>query len=199
MKNLLIILLFGLINCGCTNNSGPSVINTDKASDVTENQSGESWKTAKTISEVEDNLSGTWIVNPAGDLWFKLVVKSDKSWDLYSAAPVEGQWGKELTLAEKDDDEDIIEVLNKGYRLSEERYADVGRKYIKVEFFYNVKEQETETDDDWNETTEIVENEYSNGIILIFGEDAFGEPSVLFGWGPNYRYEVKKGDINPWN
>lgn len=198
MKNLLIILLFGIINCGCTSNSGPSVINTDKVSDVTENQSGESWKTAKTISEVEDNLSGTWIVNPADDLWFKLVVKSDKSWDLYSAFPVDGQWGKELTLAEKDDDEDIIEVLNKGYRISEERYADVGRKYIKVEFFYKVKEQETETDDDWNETTVIVENEYSPAS-LIFGEDAFGEPSVLFGWGPSNRYEVKKGDINPWN
>jgi hypothetical protein len=56
MKNrFLIILLFGLINCGCTNNSGPSVINTDKASDVTENQSiveDENEKISEEISKV---------------------------------------------------------------------------------------------------------------------------------------------------
>ena len=55
MKNLLIILFFGLINCGCTNNSGPSVSNADKVSDVTENQSiveDENEKITEEISKV---------------------------------------------------------------------------------------------------------------------------------------------------
>jgi 1-aminocyclopropane-1-carboxylate deaminase/D-cysteine desulfhydrase-like pyridoxal-dependent ACC family enzyme len=55
MKNLFIILLFGLMNCSCTNNSGPSVSNADKASDMNENQSiveDEKEKISEEISKV---------------------------------------------------------------------------------------------------------------------------------------------------
>ncbi|MFC7773993.1 hypothetical protein [Flavobacterium sp. GCM10027622] len=74
------------------------------------------------ISELEDVKTcaiGTWIAKPTGELWKKIIIKADGSYELYEATPQSGSWG-----ASPD--------RTGSYDFKEDRFSDTGKKYVTV-------------------------------------------------------------------
>lgn len=74
------------------------------------------------ISELQDVKTcaiGTWIANPTGGLWKKIVIKSNGTYELYEASPQSGSWG-------------ATPDRTGSYDFTESRYSDTGQKYVTV-------------------------------------------------------------------
>lgn len=74
------------------------------------------------ISELEDVKTcaiGTWIAKPTGDIWKKIIIKSNGTYELYEATPQSGSWG-----ASPD--------RTGSYDFKEDRFSDTGQKYVTV-------------------------------------------------------------------
>ena len=171
-------------------NKNDKVLSTIEETDAEIN---EVWKTANTIDDVKKCITGTWISTPPGNLWFKIIVNSDKTWSLFSAWPSDGNWNNEYLKSESNLNQS--EIRGRSFNIREDRYSDTGQKYIEVEFYYTeiTREENFETGQ-----IEVNENKRKSGS-LIFGDDGYGNRNVKFRWGPNNIYEAVKGDFNPWN
>lgn len=71
------------------------------------------------IDMVRICIVGTWVSTPRGDIWNRIVMKADKTYDLYSSMPSSGSWG---------DSPDYTGT----YTIEERRYSDTGKKYVQV-------------------------------------------------------------------
>ncbi len=74
------------------------------------------------ISELEDVKTcaiGTWIAKPTGELWKRIIIKADGTYELYEATPQSGSWGSSPDRTGN-------------YDFKEDRFSDTGKKYVTV-------------------------------------------------------------------
>ena len=69
--------------------------------------------------EANEFLVGIWTKIHDNSIWEKLVIKSDKTYEIYRAMPIDGKWGSEPT--------------EKGtWKTEKARYSDTGQEYISI-------------------------------------------------------------------
>jgi hypothetical protein len=47
---------------------------------------------AGTLEEVKSCITGVWVANTTGKIWYRVVIKSDLTYQLYNAMPADGAW-----------------------------------------------------------------------------------------------------------
>lgn len=126
LKKLCLILVAGLAinlfsSCGdSTTEEGSGVEQTSEDSNTAE----QAPKDANAVTqspeeEANESLEGTWTKIHDNSMWEKLVIKSDKTYEIYRAMPIEGKWPSEPVESGK-------------WRTEKARYSDTGKEYTSL-------------------------------------------------------------------
>lgn len=132
----------------CNNSGGKSSFsNEETKEEVKELTQEEKYATVESTREYLENT--TWTYTEPGDMWIRLVFKNGKVY-YYSAYPSKGDWGEGSEYC---------------YRITEERYADTGKRYVSVEI---VK--------DMNDENCYIALAPESGVFLWWGAQVLMEP-----------------------
>ncbi|MBC7410111.1 MAG: hypothetical protein H7339_17135 [Arcicella sp.] len=71
------------------------------------------------LKDVKQCAAGVWIAKPTGDIWKRIVLKSNGTYDLFTATPESGKWGN-------------VPDYSGTYEVAEARYSDTGKKYVYI-------------------------------------------------------------------